>query len=84
MSGKKNRKVPCNISREDWYKHFQTLFTTTEHIEYPVKLEIETPQDEIENLFFGSEITDDELLAAIQHLMAGKPPRPDNVIPDFF
>ena len=49
-----------------------------------MKLEIETPQDEIENLFFGSEITDDEILAAIQHLMAGKPPRPDNVIPDFF
>ena len=84
MSGKKNRKVLCNISQEDWYKHFQTLFATTENIEVPDELEIETLDDEIENLIFSSEITDDEILAAIQQLRAGKSPGPDNPIPEFF
>ena len=84
MSGKTKRKSLGKISKEDWYKHFQNLFKTTENINVPVELEIDAPDDEIEFLIFSSEITDDEILAAIKHLKVGKSAGPDNLIPEFF
>ena len=84
MSGKNTRKSLGKISKEDWYKHFQNLFKTTENINVPVELEIDAPDDEIEFLIFSSEITDDEILAAIKHLKVGKSAGPDNLIPEFF
>ena len=73
MSGKNTRRTSCNISKEAWYEHFQTFFATTENIEVPAELEINTPADEIESLIFSSEITDDEILLVIKHLKAGNP-----------
>ena len=84
MSGKNTRKSLGKISKEDWYKHFQNLFKTTENINVPVELEIDAPDDEIEFLIFSSEITDDEILAAIKHLKVGKSAGPDNLIREFF
>ena len=43
----------------------------------PEELEIDEPDDEIENLIFNSEITDDKILTAVQSLKTGKSPGPD-------
>ena len=47
-------------------------------------IEIDEPDDEIENLIFNSEITDDEIMFAVKSLRAGKVPEPDELIPEMF
>ena len=47
------------MPQTEWKNYFQSLFTAAGDNEIPEALEIEEPDDEIENLIFNSEITDD-------------------------
>ena len=40
--------------------------------------------NEIEEVIFNSEITDDEIVFAVKFLIAGKSPGPDGIIPEMF
>ena len=64
--------------------HFENLFANPDENDAFKNIEIEEPDDEIEELIFNSEITADEIVFAVKSLKAGKFPGPDGIIPEMF
>ena len=66
-------------------EHFESLFSDPNRNENDQneELQIEEPNDEIENLIFNSEITEDEVLVAVKHLKRGQSAGPDDLLPEF-
>ena len=67
-------------------EHFEKLFSDPNRNENDQneELQIDEPNDEIENLIFNSEITEDEVLMAVKHLKRGKSAGQDDLLPKFF
>ena len=84
LTSKRNSSDTCTISKADWLTHFENLFASEGDEDSNDNIEIDEPDDEIENLIFNSEITDDELMFAVKSLRAGKAPGPDKLIPDVY
>ena len=85
MGKKRKYKLgTCTISQTNWKNYFLSLFTAEEANEYPEGLEIEEPDDEIENLISNSEKTDDEILNAVKSFKTGKLPRPNGLFAELF
>lgn len=84
LTSKRNSSDTCTISKADWLTHFENLFASEGDEDSNDNIEIDEPDDEIENLIFNSEITDDKLMFAVKSLNAGKAPGPDELIPEMF
>ena len=82
--GNPNRSV--NITSQEWFIHFEQLFADVnqEDSEMVENIVIENTDDELENLVFNADISDDEILQAIKHLKKGKSGGPDGLLPEFF
>ena len=74
--------------------HFENLFANPDENDAFEDIEIEEPDNEIEELIFNSEILDDEIfnseimddeiVFAVKSLKAGKSPGPDGIISEMF
>ena len=84
LTSKRNSDDTCTISKADWLTHFENLFASEGDEDSNDNIEIDEPDDEIENLIFNSEITDDEIMYAVKSLRADKAPGPDELIPEMF
>ena len=77
LTNKSKSKLSNNISKTEWLIHFENLFANPDNNEAYEDIEIDEPDNEIEELIFNSEITDDEIVFAVKSLIAG-------IIPEMF
>ena len=80
-----------NITKQQWSDHFESLFKENNITDESYQDEIEhndinydIEESELEDVIFNSEITNEEILKAIQSLKRGKSARIDELIPEFF
>ena len=80
---KRNPNRSVNITSQEWFTHFEQLFADVnqEDSEMVETIVIENTDDELENLVFNADISDDEILQAIKHLKEGKSGGPDGLLP---
>ena len=67
------------ITKTEWLEHFESLFSDPNRNENDniEELQIDEPNDEIKQLIFNGDITEDEVLVAIKNLKRGKSAGPD-------
>ena len=83
-----------NITKDQWKNHFEKLFndnTRNENIdnikhedEIDDDFQYDVTENELEDIIFNSEITNEEVLKSIQALKCGKSAGTDEIIPEFF
>ena len=83
-----------NITKDQWKSHFEKLFndnTRNENIdnimhedEIEDVFQYDLTENELEDIIFNSEITNEEVLKSIQALKCGKSAGTDEIIPEFF
>ena len=62
LTNKRKSKLSNNITKMEWLTHFENLFANLDDNDAFEDLETEEPDNEIEELKFNSEITDDEIV----------------------
>ena len=80
-----------NISKDKWKTHFESLFSNNiqnddnEHTDdVAIDIEYDITENELEDIIFNSEITDEEIIKAVRALKKGKSSGQDDLIPEFF
>ena len=89
-----SRQRQNNITKDQWKKHFEKLFNDNarnENIdnimhedEIEDDLQYDLTENELEDIIFNSEITNEEVLKSIQALKCVKSAGTDEIIPEFF
>ena len=86
-----SRRKSNNISKDKWKTHFESLFSNNiqnddnEHTDdVAIDIEYDITENELEDIIFNSEITDEEIIKAVRALKKGKSSGQDDLIPEFF
>lgn len=80
-----------NITKDQWKTHFESLFAGGE-LDEDINNQYDSDDDviydatenELEDIIFNSEITNEEIVKAVQALKRGKSSGEDELIPEFF
>ena len=77
-----SRKQSNNITKGQWKTHFETLFSNHEQnegnedneltLDSVIDIEYDITEDELEDTIFNGEITDEEIIKAVQAIKKGK------------
>ena len=83
-----------NITKEQWQNQFETLFqdnTRNDNLDDIIqdddtneKIQYGVTDNELEDIIFNSEITNEEILKSVQSLKRGENAGKDEVIQEFF
>ena len=78
---KAQKKANCtsSIPRNDWYGHFENLFNTGVKI-LPSEHSENEGESSVVDEFLDSDVSKEEVKAAIRHLKNNKSPRPDSIM----
>ena len=72
-----NEQIPNNV----WFQHFSELFKTDQIIDKLIDTQDDTKTKDDEML--NSEITENEIMAALKKLSVGKSPGPDKILTEY-